>query len=76
MYIKNYNIEFTPKEWKVIRGIIDNSSESCDTAHSFHRAVFNQHGRFDDYTRNTFLCPLLDRLKDMGMQYISFEVSY
>jgi hypothetical protein len=76
MYIKNYRIEFTPKEWKVIQEILVASDELCDTANSMYKAVFAAHGRYDDNTRNYFLCPLMDRLREMGMQDIDYEVCY
>ena len=76
MYIKNNHIEFTPKEWKVIQEILVESDEFCDTANSMYKAIFAVHGRYDDKTRNGFLCPLLDRLEAMGMQDIDYEVCY
>lgn len=76
MYIKNYHIEFNPKEWKVMQEILIESDELCDTANSMYKAIFAVHGRYDDKTRNGLLCPLLDRLEAMGMQDITYEVSY
>lgn len=76
MYIKNYHIEFTEREGKIIGNILSESDELCDTANSMFKAIFAMHGRYDDKTRNGFLCPLLDRLSAMGMQEITYEVSY
>lgn len=76
MYIKNHNIEFSKTEWKVIREILDDFSESYHTADSMFKAVFAVHGRFDDKTRNGFLCPLMDRLKAMGTEEITVEIQY
>lgn len=74
MYIKNHHIEFTLKEWKVIQEILSASDELCDTANSMYKAIFAMHGRFDDKIRNGFLCPLMDKLSEMGMQEIEYEV--
>jgi hypothetical protein len=76
MHIKHNHIEFTKTEWKVISNILIESDELCDTADSMFKAVFAVHGRYDDMTRNGFLCPLLDKLREIGMQTITYEGSY
>lgn len=68
-------IELSYKQFNILQDICGSSvSLQNIPADKMFKKVFKKHGGYEDYVRNGFLCPLLDRLKYLGTIKVFWKV--